>query len=170
MHTLTGLAHDRASKVAYDPASNEAGLRNRSLKLAALQKTLRLPDVHGDPDGDLLVLGWGSTRGAIEEAVDALRADGHRISSLHLRFLNPLPSGIGDVMKRFRKVMTVESNWSDSLDEELIDGENRRYSALALLLRAKYLVDVDCWTEVRSRPIKPGVVRAALSAALEKLS
>ena len=51
-----------------------------------------------------------------------------------------------------------------------IDSENRRYSALALLLRAKYLVDVDCWTEVRSRPIKPGVVRAALSAALEKPS
>ncbi len=170
MHTLTGLAHDRASKVAYDPASNEAGLRNRSLKLAALQKTLRCPDVHGDPDGDLLVVGWGSTRGAIEEAVDGLRADGKRISSLHLRFLNPMPSGIGDIMKRFKKVMTVESNWSDSLDEDLIDEENRRYSALAMLLRAKYLVDVDCWTEVRSRPIKPGVVRAALSAALEKVS
>lgn len=170
MHTLTGLAHDRASKVAYDPASNEAGLRNRSLKLAALQKTLRCPDVHGDPDGDLLVVGWGSTRGAIEEAVDGLRADGKRVSSLHLRFLNPMPSGIGDIMKRFKKVISVESNWSDSLDEDLIDEENRRYSALAMLLRAKYLVDVDCWTEVRSRPIKPGVVRAALSAALEKVS
>ncbi len=170
MHTLTGLAHDRASKVAYDPASNEAGLRNRSLKMAALQKTLRCPDVHGDPDGDLLVVGWGSTRGAIEEAVDGLRADGKRVSSLHLRFLNPMPSGIGDIMKRFKKVISVESNWSDSLDDELIDEENRRYSALAMLLRAKYLVDIDCWTEVRSRPIKPGVVRAALSAALEKLS
>ena len=170
LHTLTGLAHDRASKVAYDPASNEAGLRNRSLKMAALQKTLRCPDVHGDPDGDLLVVGWGSTRGAIEEAVDGLRADGKRVSSLHLRFLNPMPSGIGDIMKRFKKVISVESNWSDSLDDELIDEENRRYSALAMLLRAKYLVDIDCWTEVRSRPIKPGVVRAALSAALEKLS
>jgi 2-oxoglutarate ferredoxin oxidoreductase subunit alpha len=169
MHTVTGLAHDRASKVAYDPASNEAGLRSRSLKLAALQRTLRCPDVYGDPDGELLVVGWGSTRGAIEEAVDALRLDGRRVGALHLRFLNPLPSGIGEIMRRYRKVMTVESNWSDSLDEAIINPENRRYSALALLLRAKYLVDVDCWTEVRSRPIKPGVVRAALTAALERV-
>jgi 2-oxoglutarate ferredoxin oxidoreductase subunit alpha len=170
MHTLTGLAHDRASKVAYDPASNEAGLRNRSLKLAALQRTLRCPDVFGDPDGDLLVMGWGGTRGAIEEAVAGLRADGHRVSALHLRFLNPMPSGIGEIMRRFRKVLTVESNWSDSRGEELVDEENRRYSALAMLLRAKYLVDVDCWTEVRSRPIKPGYVRRALAAALEQVS
>jgi 2-oxoglutarate ferredoxin oxidoreductase subunit alpha len=51
-----------------------------------------------------------------------------------------------------------------------VDEENRRYSALAMLLRAKYLVDVDCWTEVRSRPIKPGYVRRALAAALEQVS
>jgi 2-oxoglutarate ferredoxin oxidoreductase subunit alpha len=79
-----------------------------------------------------------------------------------------LPSGIGEIMRRFRKVMTVESNWSDSTAEALIDPENRRYSALATILRARYLVDVDCWTEVRSRPIKPGYVRRALAAALEK--
>jgi 2-oxoglutarate ferredoxin oxidoreductase subunit alpha len=74
MHTLTGLAHDRASKVAYDPVSNEEGLRHRSLKLAALQKTLKAPSVFGDPEGDLLVVGWGSTKGVIEEAVERLRA------------------------------------------------------------------------------------------------
>ncbi|HYA05070.1 MAG TPA: 2-oxoacid:acceptor oxidoreductase family protein, partial [Xanthobacteraceae bacterium] len=74
MHTLTGLAHDRDSHVAYDPLSNEEGLRHRSLKLAALQKTLRPPKVFGDDSGDLLVIGWGSTKGAIEEAVGRLRA------------------------------------------------------------------------------------------------
>jgi len=170
MHTLTGLAHDRSSRVAYDPASNEAGLRNRSLKLAALQRTLRCPPVFGDPEGDLLVVGWGSTKGAIEEAVAGLRAEGHRISSLHLRFISPMPSGIGDILRRFKKVMTVESNWSDSLDEAIIDAENRRYSALAMLLRSRYLVDVDCWSEVRNRSIKPGSIRTALVAALEKPS
>ena len=76
MHTLTGLAHDRDSHVAYDPLTNEEGLRHRSLKLAALQKTLRPPKVFGDESGDLLVIGWGSTKGAIEEAVERLRADG----------------------------------------------------------------------------------------------
>src|SRR4030095_16107071 len=61
MHTLTGLAHDRASHVAYDAAINEEGLRHRSLKLAALQKTLIAPSVFGDAEGDLLIVGWGST-------------------------------------------------------------------------------------------------------------
>jgi 2-oxoglutarate ferredoxin oxidoreductase subunit alpha len=168
MHTATGLAHDRSSRVAYDPASNEDGLRSRSLKLAALQRTLVCPPVVGDPDGDLLVVGWGSTRGAIEEAVAGLRADGHRVSSLHLRFIQPMPSGIGEILRRFGKVITVESNWSDSPDEALIDADNRRYAALAMLLRSRYLVDVDCWTEVRGRPIKPGSVRAALLRALAR--
>ena len=166
MHTITGLAHDRDSHVAYEPAANEEGLRNRSLKLAALQRTLTCPEVHGDAEGDLLVVGWGSTKGAIEEAVDGLRADGHRVSSLHLRFIQPMPSGIGEILRRFKRVVTVEANWSDRPDGELIDEENRRYSALAILLRSRYLVDVDCWTEVRGRPMKPGTVRAALLARL----
>ena len=168
MHTVTGLAHDRLSHVAYDGASNEEGLRERSLKLAALQRTLKTPPVYGAPEGELLVVGWGSTKGAIDEAVDRLRAGGRRVSSLHLRFIQPMPSGIGDIMKRFTKVMTVESNWSDSLDEALIDGENRRYSALAMLLRSRYLVDVDCWSEVRGRPIRPASVVSAMRRALQE--
>ncbi|HSN72320.1 MAG TPA: 2-oxoacid:acceptor oxidoreductase subunit alpha, partial [Steroidobacteraceae bacterium] len=166
MHTLTGLAHDRASRVAYDPANNEEGLRHRSLKLAALQKSLKTPAVHGDPDGDLLVVGWGSTKGAIEEAVDRLRAEGHRVSSLHLQFIHPMPGGIGRILRRFGRVITVENNWSDRLDDAIIDAENRRYSALAWMLRARYLVDVDCWSESRGRPLKPGAIARALRAHL----
>jgi 2-oxoglutarate ferredoxin oxidoreductase subunit alpha len=166
MHTLTGLAHDSHSRVAYDPEINEEGIHFRSLKLAALQKTLKTPPVFGDPEGDLLVVGWGSTQGAIEEAVGALRAEGHKVSSLHLRFLQPLPGGLKAILQRFRKVMTVEGNWSDRPEDEIIDEDNRRYSALALLLRARTLVDVDCWSEVRGQPIRPGTIRGAL---LEKL-
>jgi 2-oxoglutarate ferredoxin oxidoreductase subunit alpha len=168
MHTLTGLAHDRASKVAYDPANNEEGLRMRSLKLAALQKTLRTPSVHGDAEGDLLVVGWGSTKGTIEEAVDCARGEGLKVSSLHLRFIQPMPSGIREILKRFKNVMTVEGNWSDRREDELIDDDNRRYSALALMLRSRYLVDVDCWSEARGQPIKPGDVVNAIRAALGK--
>jgi 2-oxoglutarate ferredoxin oxidoreductase subunit alpha len=155
MHTLTGLAHDRLSHVAYDAETNEDGLRHRSLKLAALQKTLKTPPVFGGEDGDLLVIGWGSTKGAIEEAVGRLRTEGRRVSSTHLRFLQPMPGGIGEIMRRFRNVMTVESNWSDSPGDRIIDEDNRRYSALAMMLRARYLVDVDCWSEVRGQPMKP---------------
>ncbi len=84
--------------------------------------------------------------------------EGLKVSSLHLRFIQPMPSGIKEIMQRFGKVMTVESNWSDRPGDELIDEENRRYSALAMMLRSRYLVDVDCWSEARGQPIKPGDV------------
>ena len=158
MHTLTGLAHDRASHVAYDAESNEESIRYRSLKLAALQKTLKTPPVYGGEHGDLLIVGWGSTKGAIEEAVESLRAEGHKVSSLHLRFLQPVPAGIKEVLQRFKKVVTIEGNWCDRPGDEIIDETNRRYSAVAMLLRARYLIDVDCWSEVRGEPIKPATI------------
>ncbi|MDZ7653387.1 MAG: 2-oxoacid:acceptor oxidoreductase subunit alpha [Burkholderiaceae bacterium] len=169
MHTVTGLAHDRASKVAYDPAINEEGLRMRSLKLATLQKTLKTPPVFGDPEGDLLVVGWGSTQGVIEEAVQRVRDEGLKVSALQMRFIQPMPSGIKGILKRFRKVMTVEGTWADRpAEDELIDEENRRYAPLAMMLRARTLVDVDCWTEARGQPIKPGNVVNAIRAKLNE--
>ncbi len=168
MHTVTGLAHDRDSHVAYDPDINQESLRARSLKLAAFQRTLQPPEVFGAPKGDLLVVGWGSTKGALEEAVQELRDEGKKVSAMHLRFLNPLPSGIKEILQRFKKVIAIENNWSDSPDEQIIDENNRRYSSLAILLRSRYLVDVDCWTEVRGQPIKPSTVRRVLLAKLAK--
>ncbi|MBK7474071.1 MAG: hypothetical protein IPI73_28840 [Betaproteobacteria bacterium] len=135
MHTLTGLAHDRDSHVAYDAEISEQTLRC-SLKLAALQKTLKAPPVFGDPEGDLLVVGWSSTKGAIEEAVTTVRAEGHKVSSMHLQFLQPLPPGIKEIMQGFKQVMTIESNWSDRPEDQIIDESNRRYSSVAILLRA----------------------------------
>jgi 2-oxoglutarate ferredoxin oxidoreductase subunit alpha len=169
MHTLTGLAHDRNSRVAYDPEINEQGMRARSMKLATLQKMLTPPPVFGEREGELLVVGWGGTKGAIEEAVARLRGEGHRVSSTHLTFLQPMQPGIGEILRGFRQVITVEGNWADDPNDPLIDESNRRYSALALLLRARYLVDVDCWTEVRGRPIKPGTVYAELRGRLTHL-
>lgn len=166
MHTLTGLAHDRTSNVAYNLKVNKEGIKHRSLKLAALQKTIKTPPVFGDDDGELLVVGWGSTRGAIEEAVQRVRADGHRVSSLHLRILQPLASGIKEILQRFDKVLAVENNWADSLNDELIDEENQRYSNLAWILRARCLIDIDCWGEVGEQPIKPGTVERVIRQRL----
>jgi len=168
MHTLTGLAHDDLSHVAYDPESNETSIRARSHKLAALQKTLATPPVFGDPKGDLLVIGWGSTKGAIEEAVTSLRAKGHKVSSLHLTFLQPMAPGIKEIMQRFKKVITIEGNWSDDPNDAIIDESNRRYSAVAMLLRSRYLIDVDCWSEVRGQPIKPNTIERVLLEKLKK--
>ena len=158
MYCVTGLAHDRASRVAYDPDINQEGLRHRSLKLAALQKTLKLPPLFGEESGELLVVGWGSTKGAIEEAVARVRAEGRRVSSLHLKFLQPMASGIKEALGRFDRVMTVESSWSDDPNELIVDADNRRYSGLAWLLRARYLADVDCWSEVKGKPLKPAAI------------
>jgi len=167
MHCLTGLAHDRRSRVAYDPEINQDGMRHRSLKLAAFQKTLKTPSVFGDDSGDLLIVGWGSSRGAIEEAVERCRTENLKVSSLHLKFIQPMASGLKDIFKRFDKVMTVESNWNDSLKEDLIDEDNRRYSNLALMLRSRFLIDIDCWGEVRGQPLKPGSICREIHAKLE---
>ncbi|RMF58858.1 MAG: 2-oxoacid:acceptor oxidoreductase subunit alpha [Calditrichaeota bacterium] len=169
MHTLTGLAHTRESTVAYDPGVNQEGCHHRSLKLAALQKTLKTPPVFGDPEGDILIVGWGSTKGAIEEAVQRVRKDGLKVSSLHIKFLQPMASGIGDILKRFKKVITVEINYSDDPNHEIITAENRRYSNLAWLLRARYLVDVDCFSNVHGQPMPPGTIEEMIREKIKEL-
>ncbi|MCB1830413.1 MAG: 2-oxoacid:acceptor oxidoreductase subunit alpha, partial [Gammaproteobacteria bacterium] len=114
-------------------------------------------------------VGWGSTLGAIEEAVDRARAQGHKVSSLHLRFLSPLEPGLKEIFSHFRRVMTVEINYSDDLTAPLITPENRRFSQLAWLLRAQTLVDVDCWSVVLGAPLQPGMIHQVLLRRLESL-
>jgi 2-oxoglutarate/2-oxoacid ferredoxin oxidoreductase subunit alpha len=162
MFTATGLSHDEWSHVGYTPDVHERGSAMRSRKLAVLQQLLRPPAVFGDPTGDLLVVGWGSTLGAIEEAVTRARAEGIAASSLHLRFLSPLEPGLKEIFGRFRKVMTVEINYSDEPGAPYITDENRRRGQLCWLLRAHTLVDVDCWTRVPGEPLRPGRILQAI--------
>jgi 2-oxoglutarate ferredoxin oxidoreductase subunit alpha len=168
-YILTGLAHNRDSKIAYDTASNQEGANMRSRKLAALGATMKPPEVHGEPSGDLLIVGWGSTMGAIEEAVDLARAQGKSVSSLHLRFLSPLEPGLKEIMSKFRKVMTVELNYSDDPGSPLINDENRRYSQLALVLRAHTLIDIDCWSVVPGHPLSPRRIGSIIDARLKAM-
>ena len=166
MHTLTGLAHTSKSHVAYDAGVNQEGCRHRSLKLAAFQKTLKPPKVFGEPEGDLLIIGWGSTKGSIEEAVRDVWEDGLQVSALHLKFLQPMASGIKEILQRFKQVIAVEINYSDDLNDELIDENNQRYSNLAWLLRARYLIDVECWSNVHGQPIKPSKIEEMIRQRL----
>lgn len=168
-YILTGLAHDEESHVAYESAINQRTMEMRSRKLAVLQSVLQPPRVHGDAEGDLLVVGWGSTLGCIEEAVDLLRAEGRRVSSLHLRFLSPMEPGLRPVFNRFRQVMTVEVNYSDPVGAPYITGESRRYAQLAQLLRCQTLTDVDCWSQVPGSPIPPARIAAELRARLDRM-
>ncbi|MET0094319.1 MAG: 2-oxoacid:acceptor oxidoreductase subunit alpha, partial [Sedimenticola sp.] len=145
-YVLTGLSHTTRSKVAYDSDTNQTSCQHRSRKLAAFQQTLKPPTIHGDDEGDLLVVGWGSTMGAIEEAVDRSRAKGGKVSSIHLRFVSPLEPGLKEIFSRFKQVITVEINYSDDPNGPMITEENRRYAQLATVLRANTLHDVDCWS------------------------
>jgi len=168
MHTLTGLAHDENSRVAYASAVNQKSSTMRSRKMAVLHSTLKPPSVYGAESGDLLVVGWGSTKGAIEEAVDRAREEGLSVSSVHLRFLSPLEPGLKTIFGRFKKVMTVEINYSDEPDMPYITDENRRRGQLAWLLRAQTLVDVDCWTRVLGEPLQPRAIHDVIRDRISK--
>ncbi len=168
MHTLTGLAHDEGSKVAYTTDVVQRSSAMRSRKMAVFQSTLQPPKVNGPEEGDLLVVGWGSTKGAIEEALERAREEGLSVSSLHLTFLSPLEPGLKEIFSRFKKVMTVEINYSDEIGQPYITEENRRYGQLAWILRAATLVDVDCWTRVLGEPLKPGAIHQAIRDKMPK--
>ena len=155
MGITTSLNHDRNGKACYDSERNQRAHTMRSRKLAALQKTLHPPSVFGADEGDLLVVGWGSTRGAIEEAVERARLNALAVSSINLQFLSPLPPRLPEIFSHFKRVVTVELNYSDSWDDPLVTPENRRYGQLAWVLRACTLVDIDCYARVPGRPFMP---------------
>jgi len=165
-YVLTGLAHNSKSKVAYESNTNQESMAMRSRKLATLQKTLNPPAVHGAEKGELLVVGWGSTRGAIEEAIDQAREEGLAVSSLHLKFLSPLEPGIKEIFDRFDKVMTVEINYSDDPKDPYYDQGNQRHAQLATLLRSQTLVDIKSWSRVPGYPLQPRIIKNAIKEEL----
>jgi 2-oxoglutarate ferredoxin oxidoreductase subunit alpha len=124
----TGLEHDEAGHPTSAPKMHQAMVAKRRRKLLALQTTVPVPKVYGPPEGNVLLVGWGSTRGPICEAVDRARAAGDSISSLHLRHLNPLPNGLDNIFSGFHHVFVVEMN-----DEGLYG-----YGQLGGLLRARF--------------------------------
>jgi 2-oxoglutarate/2-oxoacid ferredoxin oxidoreductase subunit alpha len=168
-YVVTGLAHDERSKVAYESSINQRAMEMRSRKLASIQSTIRHPEVLGESEGDLLVVSWGSTLGTVEEAVGRLIEEGLRVSSIHLRFLSPMEPGLKEIFARFKKVMTVEINYSDNVGHPYIDEENCRTGQLAMLLRTKALGDVDCWSKVPGGPLPPALVEQQLRLRLEEI-
>ncbi len=167
MHTVTGLAHDEESRVTYSPTVNQHASTMRSRKLAVFRETLKPPVVSGPDEGDLLLVGWGSTKGAIEEAAVRTRDEGLRVSTLHVTFLSPLEPGLREIFARFTRVMTVEINYSDRLGDPFVSPDSRRRGQLCWLLRAETLVDVDCWTRVPGEPLRPGRIVQAVKDRLK---
>jgi len=123
-----GLEHDEYGHPTASPRLHGEMTAKRRRKLQALDATLPAPQVYGPPEGALLLVGWGSTRGPIREAVDRARAAGERFSALHLKHLHPLPPGLEEIFAGFEAIRVVEMN-----DEGLYG-----YGQLAGLLRARY--------------------------------
>ncbi len=167
---VTTLNHSSDGKACYDYESNQRAHTMRSRKLAALQRSLATPKIYGPEKGDLLLVGWGSTRGAIEEAVDRARGMDLEVSSINIQFISPLPPGLKELFSKFKKVMTVELNYSDQIGDPQITAENRRYSQLAFLLRAHTLTDIECFSRVPGRPFMPFEIVDAIKEELGRIN
>lgn len=123
-----GLEHDEYGHPSASPKMHVQMNGRRRRKLQAFASTVPTPKVYGPPEGNILLVGWGSTRGPLREAVDRARAAGDSVSALHIKYLNPLPQGLENIFSGFNKVFVVEMN-----DEGLYG-----YGQLAALLRARF--------------------------------
>ena len=124
----TGLEHDEYGHPTGSPKLHMQMNAKRRTKLQALGATLPVPKIYGPPEGNVLLVGWGSTEGPIREAVDRSRAAGDSVSAIHLRHINPLPNGLENIFSGFNHVLVVEMN-----DEGLYG-----YGQLGTVLRARY--------------------------------
>ncbi|MET8923417.1 2-oxoacid:acceptor oxidoreductase subunit alpha [Streptomyces sp. NPDC004623] len=149
-HRIGGIEkQDGTGNISYDPANHDFMVRTRQAKIDGI----RVPDLEvDDPAGaTTLVLGWGSTYGPVTAAVRRLRAAGETIAQAHLRHLNPFPANLGEVLRRYDKVVVPEMNLGQ----------------LALLLRAKYLVDAQSFNQVNGMPFKAEQLATALKEAID---
>ncbi len=138
-HRIGGLEKaDGLGNVSYDPENHHKMTLLRAQKVAGIARDIPPLETYGADGGDLLILGWGSTYGAIRSAVERLLADGKSVAHAQLRYLNPFPANTGDVLSRYRTVLIPEINLGQ----------------LAMLLRAKYLVDAVSYNRVRGKPFR----------------
>jgi 2-oxoglutarate/2-oxoacid ferredoxin oxidoreductase subunit alpha len=150
-HRIGGLSkEDGTGNVSYDPRNHEKMIRLRAEKVARIAQDIPPAEVFGADRGELLVVGWGGTHGAITSAVEQARADGQSVSSLHLRHLNPFPSNLGEVLKRFDRILVPELNCGQ----------------LTQLLRSEFLVPAQLLSKMQGQPFKVRELRDAIDAQL----
>jgi 2-oxoglutarate ferredoxin oxidoreductase subunit alpha len=150
-HRVGGLEkEDVSGNISYTPSNHERMTKLRAEKVARMAQDIAPVEVNGRPRGELLVVGWGGTHGAITSAVEEARAEGLDVSSVHLRHLNPFPQNLGAVLRGFRRVLVPELNLGQ----------------LAMLLRAEYLVDAESLSKVQGQPFKVGEIKAKIGELL----
>ena len=150
-HRIGGLEKaDKTGGISYDPMNHDFMVRTRAAKIEGIE----VPDlIVDDPSGDaqVLFLGWGSTYGPIATAVEGLRANGQKIAQAHLRYINPFPKNLGEVLNKYPKVLTPEMNLGQ----------------LAMLLRSKYMKDIVGYNMVRGLPFSTAELIEAAMGVLD---
>ncbi len=152
-HRIGGLSkEDGTGNVSYDPENNERMMKLRAEKVARIAQALPPAETLGPDQGELLVIGWGGTQGAITAAVEAARNDGCDVSGLQLRSLNPFPANLGELLSRFRRILVAELN----------EGQ------LVRLLRAEFLVPAQSFPKRKGQPFLVSEIREAIDRALRE--
>ncbi|MFN8628449.1 MAG: 2-oxoacid:acceptor oxidoreductase subunit alpha [Candidatus Binatia bacterium] len=151
-HRIGGLEKENLSgNVCYAPLNHEEMVHLRARKVAGVVAEIPPTEVRGAPTGEVVVVGWGSTYGAIAAAVQDLQQAGKAVSHVHLRYLNPLPADLGDVLKGFKKVLVPEMNLGQ----------------LVKILRAEYLIDAVGLNKVQGLPFKVSEIANSIRHAME---
>jgi 2-oxoglutarate ferredoxin oxidoreductase subunit alpha len=151
-HRIGGLEKQHITgNVNYEPENHELMVKLRAEKVARIAQEIPPTRIYGQPEGDLLVIGWGSTFGSILTAVERCQAEGLWVSNVHLRYLNPLPPDLGNILKRFNKILLPEMNLGQ----------------LAKVLRAEYLVPIISFSKVQGLPFTPGEIEKKIKELLK---
>ncbi len=150
-HRIGGIEkQDVTGNINYEPLNHEHMVRLRAAKVEAVADDIPPVVPEGDQSGDLLIIAWGSTHGPITAALNAQREKGRSIGHVHLRHLNPLPRDLGDVIKRFKKVLVPEMNMGQ----------------LLMIVRAKYLVDAQGYNKIQGKPFKTSEIENKIEQML----
>jgi 2-oxoglutarate ferredoxin oxidoreductase subunit alpha len=138
-HRIGGLEKaDGLGNVSYDPENHPRMCVLRARKVAGIAADIPPLEVFGPEQGDLLILGWGSTYGVLRSAVERMVAEGRSVAHAHLRYLNPFPANTADVLARYRTVLVPEINLGQ----------------LAFIIRGTYLVDAQSYNRMRGKPFR----------------
>ena len=152
-HRLGGLEkHHGDGGVSYDPENHEKMSRIRERKVANIARDIPPLEVYGDDEGDLLVLGWGSTYGAIRVGVDRMRARGVKVSQAHLQYLNPFPANTAEVLSKFKRVAIPELNLGQ----------------LSVIIRSTFMVDAIPWYKIQGLPFTAGEIALRIEETMKE--
>jgi 2-oxoglutarate/2-oxoacid ferredoxin oxidoreductase subunit alpha len=150
-HRIGGIEkQDVTGNIDYEPLNHEHMVRLRAAKVESVANDIPPVVPEGDQSGDLLIIAWGSTHGPITAALNAQREKGRSIGHVHLRHLNPLPRNLGEVIKRYKKVLVPEMNMGQ----------------LLMILRAKYLVDAQGYNKIQGKPFKTSEIENKIEQML----